>query len=430
MPQNSCMGISSDIYQNVITVERKIDVFRSKTQTVNSFILTVLLAIMLAITVPGYISQALGVDLLSSYEILKDSNYNDFIKPLLDGGASEDQIEAFLVDLDTEVNEQGPVNEANFNSIMYNALQDVITRRVHYDVFMALNTSFEEEISYTVANGELHPNLVPLRNAVKEVVLGNDGSSAGSGSGGGGGGALATNSSLSEVGQQINSQLAENSNQVSLDINSSGQLSITDEQIEQIQDANRDLELTWEGGKFIIPAISLDSVEGSLAVNVAPLNQTDTDEILENASSVFLKLVGDVYELQLSSDASVNGIIFFDPITVTFSYQEENLDGINENTLDVFYYDETSGKWQKMNGELDVANNTVSFYTTHCSKYAVMSYDPPEADPVQVNFTDLTNHWAESDIKEMVTYGLIKGVSQNEFAPEKRGQMIGKYCLI
>ena len=92
--------------------------------------------------------------MLTSYQILRDSYYDEFVQPLIDGGATEAQIEIFLTDLDAAVNQRGPLNEANFNSVMYDALQDVITWHKHYDIFTAMTTSFEEEriLQYMLSN--------------------------------------------------------------------------------------------------------------------------------------------------------------------------------------------------------------------------------------------------------------------------------------
>jgi hypothetical protein len=41
---------------------------------------------------------------------------------MVNGGASEAQIEAFLTDLDNEVQSSETLTEANFNSVLYGAI--------------------------------------------------------------------------------------------------------------------------------------------------------------------------------------------------------------------------------------------------------------------------------------------------------------------
>lgn len=117
-----------------------------------------------------YVDSAQSADLLSSYNILKNQ-YPNYINKLMAGGASEAQIESFLKDLDDNVRLRGDLNDANFDNIMYEALQEVITAREHRTLFKAMVSQFKEEIDYTTDTHSLHSNLVPLRNAVKASVL-------------------------------------------------------------------------------------------------------------------------------------------------------------------------------------------------------------------------------------------------------------------
>ncbi|MGI6453712.1 MAG: S-layer homology domain-containing protein [Syntrophomonadaceae bacterium] len=383
--------------------------FKYKTKPI---ILSIFLTASLLITSFGFTATAHSADLLTSYQILRDSYYDEFVQPLIDAGATEAQIESFLTDLDAAVNQRGPLNDTNFNSIMYDALQDVITWHKHYDIFMAMTTSFEEEISYTLANNQLHERLIPLRNAVKQAVLGN----GQPGGPGGGGGTLTPEPT--GIAAQIQNQLKQSGSQISLQIQDNGKLNLASELMKQIRESRRNLKLTWNGVEFAIPASVLSSWQGSLVASVAPLDEAESQKILEKTSP-YLTLVGSILELKLSSDASIGSMYFFDPITITFSYAEKDLGDIKENTLDVYYYNETTEKWQKMNGTLSLTNNTISISTTHCSKYAIMSLNTPAADPQPVNFTDLANHWAQADIMAMVGYGLVNGIGENQFAPDQ-----------
>jgi hypothetical protein len=148
------------------------------------------------------IGQAAAVDLINSYSILKNQ-YPGYVDKIVAGGASESQIEAFLIDLDSEVSSRGTLNEANFNSVMYQSLQEVLT--MHTDVFNAMLSSFPEEIAYTIKNGKLHSNLIPLRNAVMETVLSQKTPPGGVGPGGGPLSGDTDDKVMSEVADQITS---------------------------------------------------------------------------------------------------------------------------------------------------------------------------------------------------------------------------------
>lgn len=128
-------------------------------------------------------------NLSSSYNILKNDPLNQqFIQRLTAAGAGEEQIESFLNDLDSEVSKLGILDDENFDSLLYQALKEVITWRKHNLVFQALMNGFNEEVNYILTHKELHPNLTDLRNAVHDSVLGqssalNPVSGSGSGSG-------------------------------------------------------------------------------------------------------------------------------------------------------------------------------------------------------------------------------------------------------
>ncbi|NLF45969.1 MAG: hypothetical protein GX581_07820, partial [Syntrophomonadaceae bacterium] len=75
-----------------------------------------------------------SADFLSAYQVLKN-DYSYVIDRIIAGGATETEIEKFLVDLEGDVKSRGELTEANFNSIMYRSLEEVIQWRIHRNVF-------------------------------------------------------------------------------------------------------------------------------------------------------------------------------------------------------------------------------------------------------------------------------------------------------
>ena len=135
-------------------------------------LLTLALFFLNALFNPLY-NQASAASFLSSYQILKQ-DYSNVIDRIVEGGATEADIEAFLLDLETSVSSKGTLTKDNFNSIMYKSFEEVIQSRVHRTIFRALLTSYGEEIEYTLLNNELHPDLVPIRDAIMQSLLGSD----------------------------------------------------------------------------------------------------------------------------------------------------------------------------------------------------------------------------------------------------------------
>ncbi len=163
-----------------------------KNRWVNKILAAALTAVII-LTANVALNTVNAASLSSSYQILKNDPANQiFIQTIIENGATEGQIESFLNDLDSEVAKAGTITAENFDSVMYNALREVITWRKHRDIFKALLEGFTEEIDYTLENHELHPNLIPLRNAVRDSVLGisapppSGGDNTGGNTGGGG----------------------------------------------------------------------------------------------------------------------------------------------------------------------------------------------------------------------------------------------------
>ena len=73
--------------------------------------------------------------------------------------------------------------------------------------------------------------------------------------------------------------------------------------------------------------------------------------------------------------ATVGGqaITTFDKLlTLTFTYSDENIKGINESTLAVNYWDEATKKWLSLGGTIDSAGNKITATTAHFTKFAVI----------------------------------------------------------
>ena len=64
----------------------------------------------------------------------------------------------------------------------------------------------------------------------------------------------------------------------------------------------------------------------------------------------------------------------FDSAQITFYYNENYLNGINEDNLAVMWYDESNNWYQILDQDsvIDTENNTVSYKTTHFSTYMLV----------------------------------------------------------
>ncbi len=383
------------------------------------------------------INSAQSADLLSSYNILK-TQYPEYINRMIAGGATETQIESFLVDLDANVRSRGELTEANFDNVMYEALQEVIQYRKHRAVFRAMLSEFEEEIDFTLENGILHPNLVPLRNAVKDSVLGKPAQDPQPGDPNNPGGGGITNPD-DQLNKSILDQLNTAGNTITVST-TNNTIGLKGDTIQQVTSSGKNLEIKLNSVKIIIPPGTIN-IAGNLA---ATINATVLGSSAAASSVQYLaagqQLLGSVYEINCVSQTNSSGLNLEKAITVTLSYSAANVTNINQDLLDIYYYDENKKTWVAMNGKIDKDKKTITFTTTHFSKYAIIATSStskngssttetpknetpsPSPEPTITGaekFTDLNGHWAAAEVGAAVKLGIASGMSPTRFAPDQ-----------
>jgi len=379
--------------------------------TLRKCIINYLIVMLIVLPFISVIStdQVSAAGLRSTYDLLKD-DYPDYVQQLYSGGLTDSQIKAFLSAVETEVNNRGPLTESNFDNVLLNSVIAVAVSGGHSGVVDVLMQMFSGEISDFLTSRTIPSSMEPLRNAVKESLLGSDSGTV-PGPGGGAPPAVPQENPITAI---INRQLAEGKNIITLqaDANENG-ITLAGTTLAALANAGKELEVVFGGVSFRLPPAVLElGGGGTLLINARPLGESETSEALSNLGANS-RLVGPVYELTGSTGAGTTSVEFSRPVTIILSYLDANITGINEGSLDAGYYDENKKEWVKMNGTLDRKNKTVTFTVTHCSKYAVISF------PTVKTFTDLTGHWAAGDINKMVALGLVDGVGPDIFAPNR-----------
>ncbi|GGH20833.1 hypothetical protein GCM10008013_18400 [Paenibacillus segetis] len=108
---------------------------------------------------------------------------------------------------------------------------------------------------------------------------------------------------------------------------------------------------------------------------------------------------------------------FSKEITMTFAFDPNSLKG-NQVPV-VFYYDELKQVWVKVGGEVN--GNTITVKVNHLTKYAVFAIgqasDATENTKQPTNFSDISGHWAEANIKQAVSAGILSGYPDGTFKP-------------
>lgn len=116
--------------------------------------------------------------LVSIYDDLK-TDFPEFTARMIDGGATEAEIEAFLMDLGQTVQSYGELTPSNFESMMYQALKEVLfidgnmamIREEHFNFTVALLFEFNDEITQTLETKTLSGDLALLSEAVERALV-------------------------------------------------------------------------------------------------------------------------------------------------------------------------------------------------------------------------------------------------------------------
>lgn len=390
-----------------------------KTWLIDKIIVAVLITVIL-LTTNAVLSPVNAASLSSSYQILKNNSVNQlFIERIIAHGATEAQIESFLNDLDSEVSKAGTITEANFDSIMYQSLREVITWRKNRAVFQALLEGFNDEIDYTLANHELHPNLMPLRNAVKDCVLGVTATPA----------VVETpEEELQDaISQEIDRQLAMQGSVVKLNFNPiTGKILIPQATLQKIILSGRVLQISNINVTMSIPVSSLPSgINAIQEITVLNLNNSESAAAVQKRSAN-LVVLGKVYEIN-----SIPAVQWTKPIKISISFAGADLSSIDTDEIGVYYFNESTEEWEEMDSVLDIDARKISFDTNHFSKYTVMAEKtssvvvtpPVMPNPIPVipavKFADISGHWAQSIIEKMAGLEMVSGMSATQFAPER-----------
>lgn len=101
------------------------------------------------------------------------------------------------------------------------------------------------------------------------------------------------------------------------------------------------------------------------------------------------------------------------PVLVSIPYTPTAEELANPDHITIWYVDGSGNVIEVPSGRYDPVTGTVSFSTTHFSNYAVVY--------VIKSYDDLASvQWAKKQIEILASKGIVRGVSDNEFAPQQQ----------
>jgi len=84
---------------------------------------------------------------------------------------------------------------------------------------------------------------------------------------------------------------------------------------------------------------------------------------------------------QITAESAGQSITEFDNnITVTFEYTDGQIEGAQEQTLQIYYYDSATSSWVALETVLDAENNTASALISHLTTFALIGQEEPEEE--------------------------------------------------
>lgn len=389
------------------------------------FVVSVLTVFLFFLLIPlfSYTAQAGSLD--DIYDIISsDPDYAGEIETLKANGASESDIRKFISAVETELKKKDTLTNDNIKEAMANAILNLFISGKHEKVFDAVIAGWDLSVDRLLQAGStnevlklLPQSFLAIGELVKEKLLETpDNTGPGSGGGGGGGSGSAENPSTIADSAEIARQIKAAAGEVSLKMapeTASLQIKVAD--LKKIIDAGMSLKVSCYGNEVAleIPLEVLNSFSnGDLEIGVEKLTAAKAEEITGRPADGEKRVSG-IFEFTLKNTTSASlGESFAKPVSLAFFYGDSFVTDSEEENLLVYRYNEESKKWEPVGGIVDRENKTIICSVSHFSKYAVMTR------PVKT-FADISAHWARSEIEFLANIGIINGVSESAFAPNR-----------
>ncbi|WP_229757774.1 S-layer homology domain-containing protein [Paenibacillus marchantiophytorum] len=182
-----------------------------------------------------------------------------------------------------------------------------------------------------------------------------------------------------------------------------------------------DTKVTSTDGKLTLSAGKTGEVSLGNQVTVSiPANATDKElkltieKVLDTQKLLANKVVLASPVFEILKNFSEN---FSNPVTLTFVFDPASLKSYQKAS--VFYYDEVKKSWVEVGGKVN--GNHITVDVNHFTKYAVLAVGQVIDMPVNpiMNFSDISGHWAEANIKQLVSDGIVTGYPDGTFKPNR-----------
>ncbi|KJS17728.1 MAG: hypothetical protein VR69_03740 [Peptococcaceae bacterium BRH_c4b] len=196
-------------------------------------------------------------------------------------------------------------------------------------------------------------------------------------------------------------------------------LALSNDQLTKILNIGKPLAVTVQGVQIVFPPESLKIPEitggnaAQLVISAEKLSDWEIQTKIKSSYNEKLKPAGDIYELNVlvvDRDNTQQKVKQIPGCKIILLVPEGFLETAGTGMVLAYRYNEARQTWEFLGGTYDQQNNTVSFYTNHFSKYALLA--------ATSSFDDLDGHWAQKEIEIMAANGFIAGMGDGVFAPD------------
>lgn len=177
----------------------------------------------------------------------------------------------------------------------------------------------------------------------------------------------------------------------------------------QSADGSKKIQIETPIGTVTLPSNALKETkleQTGVQVSIAKADKTKLSEELQNK-------IGDRPIVELSFKVDGKAIAWSNadaPAKVTVNYTATAEELKDPEHIVVWYIDNTGTAIPVPNGKYDAATGTITFTTTHFSKYAITFVNKTFSDTGKFG-------WAEKSIEVLASKGIIDGTSETTFSP-------------
>lgn len=141
-------------------------------------------------------------------------------------------------------------------------------------------------------------------------------------------------------------------------------------------------EATTEGGTRAKLELPANAVTADAEVTITP-TQTTVEAVAAKVAAVPAAesvVGGYVYDYSVAAAGEAVST-FEESVTVSFTYTELQISGLDEDTLTIAYYDEATSAWVELETTVDAVNNKVTATVDHLTLFALIAEQAPEPEP-------------------------------------------------